>query len=226
MEPHEVLAARHAHDGFVSMNDIMVVAKGMLAGLAISAPVGPVNMLCVSRTITKGRAAGIVSGLGAGAADTIYGAIAGLSISFVIAFLVREEFWIRLAGGILLVGIGLWYYFRKPRSLTEERKLDSEHSAFVTAFLLNLTNPTVVLSFLAILTALGLQRHKAWAQDLALVLGMFFGAMLWWTALVAISGHFRDRFSSRGMLWMNRVAGIAIGGFGVATLILAAARRH
>jgi threonine/homoserine/homoserine lactone efflux protein len=208
------------------MNDIMVVAKGMLAGLAISAPVGPVNMLCVSRTITKGRAAGIVSGLGAGAADTIYGAIAGLSISFVIAFLVREEFWIRLAGGILLVGIGLWYYFRKPRSLREERKRDSGHSAFVTAFLLNLTNPTVVLSFLAILTALGLQRHKAWAQDLALVLGIFLGAMLWWTALVAISGHFRDRFSSRGMLWMNRVAGIAIGGFGVATLILAAARRH
>ena len=182
-------------------------------------------MLCVSRTITKGRTAGIVSGLGAGTADTIYGAIAGFSISFVIAFLIREEFWIRMAGGILLVGIGLWYYFRKPRSLSEEKR-DSGHSAFVTAFLLNLTNPTVILSFLAVLTALGLQRHKGREQDLALVLGIFLGAMLWWTALVAVSGHFRDRFNSRAMLWMNRVAGIAIGGFGVATLILAAARRH
>jgi hypothetical protein len=80
------------------MNPFQLLLRGVIAGLAISAPVGPVNVLCISRTISKGRTAGLVSGLGAAAADTIYGAIAGFSISFVIRFLIDEEFWIRLGG--------------------------------------------------------------------------------------------------------------------------------
>jgi threonine/homoserine/homoserine lactone efflux protein len=206
------------------MNDIIFLIKGLIAGLAISAPVGPVNVLCISRTLRKGRVAGIVSGLGAGTADTIYGAIAGFSISFVIEFLIREEFWIRLFGGIALIGIGVHYFLRKPAPLEEEG--GSVHSGYVTAFLLNLTNPTVVLSFLAVLTALGLQKPKSWAENIILVTGIFLGAMLWWIILVATTEHFRDRFNARAMLWMNRIAGIAIGGFGLATLIIAGASRR
>lgn len=195
----------------------------MLAGLAISAPVGPVNVLCVSRTIAKGRIAGVISGLGAGTADTIYGAIAGFSLAYVIGFVVREEFWIRLFGGMLLMGIGARYFFRKPEWPHEDKTDDSGRSGYVTAFLLNLTNPTVVLSFLAVLTGLGLRRHKSWGQDITLVTGIFAGAMLWWIALAAIAGHYRDRLTGRAILWMNRIAGLAIGGFGLATLILAVA---
>jgi len=197
-----------------------VLAKGVLAGVAISAPVGPVTMLCVARTIANGRAGGIISGLGAGTVDTIYGAIAGFSVSFIIGFLVREETWIRLGGGALLAALGVRYYFLKPGTPQKEASGPSR-SAYVSAFLLNLANPTVVLSFLAVLTALGLGRHKSWGQDLALVAGIFVGAMLWWILLAAITAHFRDRFNHRIMLWMNRLSGLAMGGFGVATLILA-----
>jgi threonine/homoserine/homoserine lactone efflux protein len=207
------------------MNDIIFLIKGLIAGLAISAPVGPVNVLCISRTLRKGRVAGIVSGLGAGTADTIYGAIAGFSISFVIEFLIREEFWIRLFGGIALIGIGIHYFLRKPASLEEEEG-GSVHSGYVTAFLLNLTNPTVVLSFLAVLTALGLQKPKSWTENFIVVAGIFVGAMLWWIILVATTEYFRDRFNARAMLWMNRIAGIAIGGFGLTTLIIAGASRR
>src|SRR5208282_1368040 len=135
------------------MTDIELFSKGMLAGLAISAPVGPVNVLCISRTLSKGRMAGLISGLGAAAADTVYGAIAGFSISFVIQFLVREEFWIRLCGGTLLIAIGIFYYFKKPQSLAQENA-SSAHPDFISAFFLNLTNPTVILSFLAVLATL------------------------------------------------------------------------
>src|SRR5580693_4772009 len=90
--------------------------RGVLAGLFIAAPVGPVNVLCISRTLTKGWKSGLISGLGAAAADTLYGCIAGFSITFVIQFLIREEFWIRLFGGILLVLIGIRYYFKQPQS--------------------------------------------------------------------------------------------------------------
>jgi threonine/homoserine/homoserine lactone efflux protein len=202
------------------MNGPELFVRGIIAGFAISAPVGPVNVLCISRTLTKGPRAGVVSGFGAAAADTIYGAIAGFSISFIIEFLLKEEFWIRLFGGMLLIGIGIRYYFKEPKRLDEEREKDSPHAEFASAFLLNLTNPTTVLSFLAVLAVLGLGQHYPRLLTFLLVLGIFAGAMAWWIILTLASNHFRDRFNDHAMLWMNRIAGLAIGGFGVLTMIL------
>jgi threonine/homoserine/homoserine lactone efflux protein len=185
----------------------------------MSAPVGPVNVLCVSRTLSKGRAAGIIAGLGAALADTIYGAIAGFSIHFVISFLLREVFWIRLFGGTLLIGIGVIYYCKRPEPFHEE-KGDEADTDIASTFFLTLTNPTTVLSFLAVLAALHLDGNRAWWQTLFLVAGIFVGAMLWWIILAGIANHYRDRFNDRAMLWMNRIAGLAIGGFGLLTLLL------
>jgi len=202
------------------MTDLELLYRGVLAGLAISAPVGPVNVLCISRTLSKGRAAGLTSGLGAAVADTVYGGVAGFSISFVIQFLLREEFWIRLCGGALLICIGILYYFKKPQSLAEERRVGSAHSDFISAFLLNLTNPTTILSFLAVLAALGMGHHRARWLTVLLIAGIFGGAMLWWIVVTVTASRFRDRFNDRAMLWMNRIAGMAIGGFGIVTLAL------
>jgi threonine/homoserine/homoserine lactone efflux protein len=203
------------------VNDILVLGKGVLAGLAVSAPVGPVTMSCVSYTIANGRRAGVTAGLGASTVDTVYGTVAAFSITFVIGFLLREEFWIRIFGGIFLAGMGIRYFFRKPASLKQELKRESPHSAYVSTFLLNLANPTVVLSFLLILTALGLPQFKTRAENLTLVIGIFTGAMLWWILLTLLTAHFRDRLDDRSLRWMNRIAGVAIGGFGLATFILA-----
>lgn len=202
------------------MNDWEVLFKGMAAGLAISAPVGPVNVLCISRTLSTGRTAGFFAGLGAAAADTIYGAIAGFSVQFVISFLIREEFWIRLVGGLLLITIGAVYYFRSPRRLNNIDKNQSTQSDSVSAFLLNLTNPTTVLSFMAVLTALGFHQPESWWQGFILIGGIFLGAMLWWSGLTLTAEHFRYWFTDRAMVWMNRIAGLAIGAFGLATVAL------
>jgi threonine/homoserine/homoserine lactone efflux protein len=160
-----------------------------------------------------------MAGLGAAAADTFYGSIAGFSISFVIAFLIREVFWIRLVGGFLLIVIGATYFFHRPVSLREKTDA-SVHSDMVSAFLLNLTNPTTILSFLAVLAALGMRGHRVWWMTMLVVGGIFVGSMLWWITLALTADHFRDRFNDRAMVWMNRVAGIAIGGFGLVTMIL------
>ena len=197
-----------------------LLLRGALAGLAISAPVGPVNVLCISRTITKGRMAGLVSGFGAAVADTLYGAIAGFSISFIISWLLEELFWLRLVGGALLIVIGIVYWFKKPKSLKESSGNQPAHSDFVTTFLLTLTNPTTVLSFLAVLATLGLGEHRPAKLSLFLVLGIFGGALLWWTLLALLSGHFRDRFNDRAIVWMNRIASFAIAGFGLITMLL------
>ena len=201
------------------MQDWEALLKGLAAGLAISASVGPVNVLCLSRTLTKGGKAGLISGFGAAAADTMYGAIAGFSVQWVLGFLLREENWIRLFGGILLIALGVFYYLRRPKGLRETRQEKTTQSDWVSAFFLNLTNPTTVLSFMAVLTALGFA-ERTWWQGFTLVLGIFAGAMLWWTTLAAVVDHFRDQLSDGFTVWMNRVAGVAIGGFGVVTLAL------
>ena len=203
------------------MKELELLLRGALAGFAISAPVGPVNVLCVSRTIAKGRSAGIVSGVGAALADTIYGSVAGFSISFIIDWLLRELFWLRLLGGILLIAIGAVYYFKRPKSLKESGNESSPSSDIATAFFLTLTNPTTILSFLAVLAGLRLGEHRHWTMTLIVVGGIFVGAMAWWVTLALISGHFRDRFNDHAVLWMNRIAAFAIGGFGVITMALA-----
>ena len=202
------------------MKQLHLLLRGVLAGLAIAIPVGPVNVLCISRTITNGRVAGIISGLGAATADTFYGGIAGFSITLIINFLIEERFWIRLVGGALLIGIGLVYWFKRPKSLKEEQE-ESTHSAYVTTLLLTLTNPTTVLSFLAVMAGLRLGEPRPWTLTLFLVLGIFCGSMIWWIVLAFISGHFRDRFNDRAVVIMNRIAACAIGGFGLLTILIA-----
>jgi threonine/homoserine/homoserine lactone efflux protein len=202
------------------MHAIELFLRGIAAGFAISAPVGPVNVLCVSRTIAKGWWAGIISGFGAAAADTFYGSIAGFSISIVIGFLIREQSKLRLFGGVLLVLLGFWYYFKRPESLSKQGADRADHSDFVTTFLLNLTNPTTVLSFLAVLAVLGLSEHRPAWLTLIMVGGIFTGSMGWWLILTGITNHFRERFNDRAMLWMNRIGGIAIGAFGVVMFLL------
>jgi threonine/homoserine/homoserine lactone efflux protein len=198
---------------------LWLLIKGLIAGMAIAAPVGPINVLTASRTLSKGRTSGLLSGLGAATADALYGAIAAFSITLVIDFLLREQFWIRIVGGILLITIGVIYFRKPPQSLKQEED-DPAHSDYVSTFLLTLTNPTTVLSYLAVLTALGMADKRPWWLSFVLVGGIFVGSMLWWVILVLIVNKLRDRFTERTVCWMNRIAGLAIGGFGVVTFAL------
>jgi threonine/homoserine/homoserine lactone efflux protein len=193
--------------------------KGLIAGMAIAAPVGPINVLTASRTLSKGRVSGLLSGLGAATADAFYGGIAAFSITLVIDFLLREQFWIRVIGGILLVTIGVIYFRKPPQSFKQEER-EPAHSDYVSTFLLTLTNPTTVLSFLAVLTALGLEEKRPWWLSFLVVGGIFAGSTLWWIILVLMVNKLRDRFTERTVCWMNRIAGLAIGGFGIVTFAL------
>jgi len=206
-----------------AMTNAGLLARGVACGVIIAAPVGPVNVLCVQRTITKGWRSGLLSGLGSALADTIYGAVAGFSISFVIAFLISEVFWIRLFGGIVLIGLGVLYYFRSPASVQQRPPEETGHSDYVSTFFLTLTNPTTVLSFLAVLAALGLGHQRAWWLTFLVVFGIFIGSMVWWFILTGVVNRVRDRISGRTMLWVNRAGGLAIGTFGLITLTLSLA---
>jgi threonine/homoserine/homoserine lactone efflux protein len=206
--------------------DLELPIRGLAAGLIIAAPVGPVNVLCIHRTLEKGWRSGMLSGLGAALADTMYGSVAGFSISLVIQFLIGEEFWFRLIGGILLAGIGVVYFFKPVRPLAGGNDDSSAKSDLVSTFFLCATNPTTVLSFLAVLATLGLGQHRPLWQTSFLVAGIFCGSMAWWTILAAGANLLRDKVTDRVLGWMNRVAGIAIGCFGLVNVALSRGLRH
>jgi len=206
--------------------DLELPIRGLAAGLIIAAPVGPVNVLCIQRTLEKGWKSGIVSGLGAAFADTLYGGIAGFGISLVINFLIREQFWFRLIGGIVLMGIGVMYYREKSASLSARKVDSSAHSDFVTTFLLTATNPTTILSFLVVLATLGLGAQRPLWQTSLLVAGIFGGSMAWWIVLVTGTNSLRDKVTDNSMRWLNRVGGLAIGAFGLINIILSRGYRR
>jgi len=210
----------------VEMMDLELPLRGVAVGLIIAVPVGPVNVLCIQRTIQKGWKAGTLSGLGSAVADTLYGAIAAFGITLVIQFLIREEFWIRLIGGILLMGIGVVYYCKPARSIEAGEDRSSLHSDFVSTLLLTLTNPTTVLSFLAVLATLGLGKQRPLWQTSFLVGGIFCGSMAWWIVLATVVNRLRSRLTDGSMRWMNRVAGLAIGGFGLVNVVLSHWNKH
>jgi len=203
------------------MREVDLLIGGIIVGLMIAIPVGPVNILCIHRTLEGGWKSGVISGLGAATADMLYGGVAGFSITLVVQFVVREQFWIRFLGGILLVILGISYFFKQPEPLsaqTQERA--NAYSDLRSTFLLTLTNPTTVLSFLAILAALGIGHQRQWWLTVFLVGGIFCGSMLWWIVLGSIVNLFRDRFNDRSLRLMNRFAGLLIVGFGIAAVVL------
>jgi len=142
-----------------------------------------------------------------------------------VQFLEQERFWIRVFGGLLLLGIGISYFFKRPKPRSEQKvNVATKLSDIRATFLLALTNPTTILSFLAVLAALGIARQRPWWQTLFLIAGIFTGSMGWWVILSRIVDRFRDAFHRSAMRTVNKVAGIAIGAFGIVTFLLAGPR--
>jgi threonine/homoserine/homoserine lactone efflux protein len=199
--------------------DIRFLLNGVLIGLSIAAPVGPIGVLCIRRTLNQGRLAGLVTGLGAAAADAVYGTVAGFGLSMVSALLIEHQLWLRLVGGAFLCYLGVKTFLAAPEERTPSAGKSSLVGAFTSTFVLTITNPMTILSFAAIMAGLGVT--TAAGGHLAattLVLGVFAGSALWWLTLSGGVGLLRSRFNLRRMRWLNRVSGVVIVAFGIAAL--------
>lgn len=194
--------------------------RGLLIGFSIAAPVGPIGVLCIRRTLTEGRAAGLVSGLGAATADALYGCIAGFGLTLISNFLVSQQLWLRLVGGLFLCYLGIKTLLSKPAEQAAVAKGSGLLSAYASTFFLTVTNPMTIISFAAIFAGLGLASSTgSYTAAGVLVAGVFLGSALWWLLLSGGVGLLRDRFSTAGLLWVNRISGIIITGFGVLALV-------
>jgi len=212
---------------------IVVLLKGIAMGLAIAAPVGPIGLLCIRRTLDKGRLIGLLSGCGAATADGLYGMVAAFGLTAVSDLLVKYSDWLRIGGGLFLCYLGLTTFLsgnKQPNASAISNSPISHSptlpltSAYTSTLALTLTNPATILSFLAIFAGLGITQ-SAYLNSVTLVFGVFTGSILWWVMLVSGVAYLRDRLTPERLFRFNqlssKVFGVLIFGFGVAALTIA-----
>lgn len=202
--------------------ELPLLLTGLILGFSIAAPVGPIGVLCIRRTLAAGRAAGLVSGLGAATADAVYGSIAAFGLTAFSGLLLDWQVGLRLVGGLFLIYLGIRTFMAQPVAESAVAGGNSLVSDYTSTLFLTLTNPMTILSFAAIFAGLGLATaEESYGSAIILVLGVFFGSALWWLTLSTGVGLFRSRFSARSMRWVNIIAGIIITAFGLTALISA-----
>jgi len=193
--------------------------QGLLLGFSVAAPVGPIGVLCIRRTLADGRATGFVSGLGAATADAFYGIIAGFGLTFISNILIEQQVTLKLVGGAFLCYLGVRTFLARPAEHAAEIKSSGLVGAYGSILFLTLTNPLTILAFVAMFAGLGIANTRGdYLAATMLVAGVFIGSAMWWLLLSGGVGLFRARFNPRALLWVNRVSGIIIASFGLLAL--------
>jgi threonine/homoserine/homoserine lactone efflux protein len=203
----------------------LAFVRGLVAGFALAAPMGPVAMLCVRRAITKGRLQAFLAGLSAAAADMVFGAVAGLGITAVNTFVTVHQMTIGLIGGTIVLVVGI-ATFRAPVVVANGGKaVQSLRRDVVAAFTMAITNPATMGAAAGLFAAFGpVNAELNPGNAFWLVVGVFGGSALWWLTLVSIAGAMREGFLRRGLAQLNRISGVVITLSGAAVLVLVVVR--
>ncbi len=206
--------------------DLVFFVKGLGLGFSIAAPVGAIGVLCIRRTLAEGRVHGLVSGLGAATADALYGSVAAFGLTAISDFLTSPQVSLamRLVGGAFLIVLGVRTFLARPQPVdAADGPSVRRHGlwgAYASTVGLTLTNPLTILSFAAVFAGFGLgSAGGSYVAAMLMVLGVFSGSALWWLILSAGVSLFRRRFGPHVLVWVNRLSGVVIGGFGVAALL-------
>ncbi len=215
--------------------ELQFLLKGLAIGFSVAVPIGPIGVLCIRRTLAGSFVTGITSGLGAAAADAVYGCVAAFGLTAVASFLVGQRLVLGIAGGFFLCFLGYRIFTSGPPEHAA-KQADAEGPAgerpdrapirlggkaretvkgFFSTFFLTITNPMPILFFIAIFAGAGLTAPDDYFTAGSLVLGVFAGSALWWLILCAGTDLFRKMINEKILKVINRLAGIVIAGFGV-----------
>ena len=197
--------------------DFALFLKALVIGLSIAAPVGPIGLLCIQRTLAHGRTIGFLSGLGAALADACYGAIGAFGVSAVVSTMVAARVPLALGGAAFLAWMGV-QLLRAPAA-TQARAAEDAATpvkALLSVFVLTLANPMTILSFVAVFASLG-SGHVGGGSGAALtmVMGVFLGSALWWLGLSSIVSMVRHKLGARVLQGINKLSGALLLGFAV-----------
>jgi threonine/homoserine/homoserine lactone efflux protein len=194
--------------------------RGLVIGFAIAAPVGPIGMLVIRRTLAEGRLLGLLTGMGAAVADSLYGCVGAFGLTFISSFLMGYASWTKLIGGAFLIYLGLSTFRAKPRKESTGASKVRYASAFLTTLALTLTNPATILSFMAVFAGLGLgMKAGDYGAAGIVVAGVFVGSALWWLLLSGGVALLRHKLKPGTLKWINYGSGAFLSAFGIYALV-------
>lgn len=206
---------------------VETIVKGLIIGIVASAPMGPVGVLCIQRTLNKGRAYGLVTGFGAALSDIIYALITGYGLSFIYDFIHnhRNLFWLQLVGSVVLFAFGIYTYRSNPAQNTRpvSRNKSSLAQNCATGFFITLSNPLIILLFMAMFTPMKFMLpEQPYYQQCIGYLAIFGGAIVWWLFITYLVNKLRTRIDVRGIWIINRIIGavVMVASFVSAVLLL------
>ncbi|HEY3370982.1 MAG TPA: LysE family transporter [Prolixibacteraceae bacterium] len=202
---------------------LTLILKGILIGLLVSIPLGPIGVLVIQRTVNKNRMAGLVSGMGAALSDTLYAIIAGFSLTYVVEFIRVHEMLFQSIGALVVLGLGIHIFFKNPVTDLQQHRLrgNTHFKDIMSTFLVTFSNPLSVFVFLAIFTSSGVATNLEQPYHTSLIiLGVFTGTFIWWFSLSGIVSLFRHKINLRALWWMNKTAGLLMVMFVLVTIFV------
>ncbi len=201
---------------------ITTLIKGILVGIGASVPLGPIGVLCIQRTLSKGRLSGFVSGMGAAAADTLFSTLAILGFAFVLMLFESNRIFFLIVGGLVVAFMGVRIYSTNPvKQIRQNRKGKRLFEDFISVFMLTISNPGAIFLILGLFTLVRLDIDKqSGLLSIAMALcGVVIGATLWWFSLSSVISRYRRRFRIRQLWVINRVAGVIIAVLGILSVV-------
>ena len=204
----------------VTILDLLV--KGLIVGVVVSAPLGPVGVLCIQRTLNKGRWYGFVTGLGAALCDIGYALLTGYGMSFMDEFLTKNQILLQVIGSIMLFIFGIYTFRSNP--VQSIRPISSTPGSyfhnFVTAFFVTLSNPLIIFLFIGLFARLSfVMPGSPLGFQLVGYMAIVLGALLWWFGITYFVNKVRAKFNLRGIWMLNRIIGIVVMVLSVAGII-------
>lgn len=197
------------------MDATLLFLKALFVGILVAAPMGPVNVLCIHRTLTRGRIDGFLTGLGGAMGDAFFAVVAAFGLSAAAEFIRSNEIWFRAPGGAFLLVMGIVIWMRHPHIEEEDDGGGGVVRSFFSSFLLTVTNPITLAAFAGFFVALDLVTGMRYVAASVVVLGVFSGSALWWLGIVTITGLLHGKVEDRHLEMLNRIVAIAIIVFGV-----------
>jgi len=193
--------------------------KGLIIGFAMAVPIGPIGVMCIRKTLAQGHTRGLIIGLGAATADSLYSSIAAFGLTFISDVIASQHFWLRLIGGGLLLFLGIRTFLAKRKVPAIPSNNKGMLGSYASAFFLALTNPVTIFAFVAVFAAFGLGYRLIISSACILVIGVFTGSCLWFLSLGYVATLFRKNLDAGGLRWVNRISGALIILSGAAALV-------
>lgn len=198
-----------------------VIGTGMVVGLMIAMPIGPINLMCMQRALQYGFLSGVATGVGAALGDGLFAAISAFGLTWIAELIEGNVFWLQLFGGVLLVAMGLRTVMTSPAMGVKlpDRTWVHHGGLIGTTFLITITNPAPLLGFIAIFSGLGgVVEGSNYSAAGQLVVAVVIGSFLWWALVARVVTYFRERLTERRLKMINTASGVLILVFGVVVL--------